>query len=81
MSNAGVSRRGFLAASTASAGAVANPGLAAAQVVGVKTCDLPDLTIKEVRVYSIGSGLSGRGLSQIAGIVTNGGIEGNYTLG
>jgi L-alanine-DL-glutamate epimerase-like enolase superfamily enzyme len=57
--------------------------MAAAQAVGIKPGDLPDLTIKEVRVYSIGSGTSGAGnagVSQIAGIVTNIGIEGNYTL-
>jgi len=81
MPDSRVSRRGFLAASAASA-AVANPGVAAAQAVGVKPGDLPDLTIKEVRVYTIGSVRPGgaRGASQLAGIVTNGGIEGNYTL-
>src|SRR5579862_7765787 len=80
MSNASISRRGFLAGSTA-AGALSNPGMAAAQAVGAKARDLPDLTIKEVRVYNIGTGGSGRVTSQIAGIVTNSGSEGNYTLG
>lgn len=77
MSNAGLSRRAFFAAS--SAAVAADPGLAAAQTAGVKQCDLPDLTIREVRVYHLR--LEGGGTSQIAGIVTRGGIEGNYTLG
>ena len=79
MPKTSVSRRRFLAASVG-AGAIANPGLAAAQAVGVKSADLPDLTIKEVRVYSIRSG-SGGSLSRIAGVITTSGIEGNYTLG
>lgn len=78
MSNGGVSRRAFFAASAAAAG-MSDPGLAAAQAAGVKACDLPDLTIREVRVYHLR--LEGGGASQIAGIVTRGGIEGNYTLG
>jgi L-alanine-DL-glutamate epimerase-like enolase superfamily enzyme len=69
------SRRGFLGASAA---ALANPGFAAAQAVGVKPADLPDLTIKEVRVYNLGTG---RGQAQVASVVTAGGIEGNYGLG
>jgi len=79
-----VSRRGFLAASGVSAAAVANPGRAAAQAIGVKPADLPDLTIREVRVYNLDSSRAGAaniGQSQLAGIVTNSGIEGNYTLG
>lgn len=74
-----VSRRDFFGASAggamAGAGAVlANPGQAAAQAVGVTAGDLPDLTIKEVKVYVLGR-------ERIAAIVTNSGIEGNYTLG
>jgi hypothetical protein len=50
-----LSRRSFLGTSAgfAAAGlsAVANPIAAAAQSVGVKPGDLPDLTIKEVKVY------------------------------
>src|ERR1039457_941973 len=84
-----VSRRSFLGASAgfAAAGlsAVANPMAAAAQSVGVKPGDLPDLTIKEVKVYvtdisqihKLNSPESGELLS----IVTNSGIEGNYTIG
>jgi L-alanine-DL-glutamate epimerase-like enolase superfamily enzyme len=84
-----VSRRHFLSASAlgALAGATLfnDPIRAAAQSVGVKPADLPDLTIKEVKVYvadlgdirRINSGESG----EIASIVTAGGIEGNYTLG
>jgi L-alanine-DL-glutamate epimerase-like enolase superfamily enzyme len=48
------------------------PALASA--VGVKAADLPDLTIKEVKVYVTPQG-------NLAGVVTNSGIEGNYTLG
>lgn len=63
-----LSRRNWLGgAALGSAAAVA----AAAQV---KPSDLPDLTIKEVRVYHTDRG-------RLAGIVTNSGIEGNYTLG
>ena len=47
------SRRGFLAASGGSAAALANPGLAAARAVGAKPGELPDLTIREVRVYNL----------------------------
>src|SRR3954451_987605 len=75
MNSDDVSRRGFLSAAGVSLGAVANPSAAAAQAVGVKPADLPDLTIKEVRVYN----LSGRS-TPIAAIVTASGIEGNYTL-
>ena len=53
--NENLSRRSFLGASAgfAAAGlsAVTNPIAAAAQSVGVKPADLPDLTIKEVKVY------------------------------
>ena len=77
MSKPRVSRRNFLGASTAGAAAavsaLAEPARAAAQAVGVKKTDLPDLTIKEVKVYV----LKGR---QLASIVTNSGIEGNYSL-
>jgi L-alanine-DL-glutamate epimerase-like enolase superfamily enzyme len=72
------SRRGFLGASAAAVSTLANPGLAAAQGAGVKPADLPDLTIKEVRVYNIDTGRGGA--TQLAGIVTNSGIEGNYSL-
>jgi L-alanine-DL-glutamate epimerase-like enolase superfamily enzyme len=56
-----VSRRSFLSGSAASAVALTaatatsltNPVDAAAQAVGVKRGDLPDLTIKEVKVYVI----------------------------
>jgi hypothetical protein len=48
------SRRKFLGAAAAgpAAGvaALADPGRAAAQAVGIKRADLPDLTIKQVRV-------------------------------
>jgi L-alanine-DL-glutamate epimerase-like enolase superfamily enzyme len=67
------------------AAALADPPQAAAQAVGVKRADLPDLTIKEVKVYvadvsgfrRLNSGEPG----EIISIVTNSGHEGNYTLG
>ncbi len=78
MSKRSVSRRNFLAASATGSltgvAAVAQPALAAAQAAAVKPGDLPDLGIKEVKVYVLDRG-------QIASIVTNSGIEGNYTLG
>lgn len=59
----------------------------AAQTAGVKPGDLPDLTIKEAKVYVLdgsswrnsGAGLSGG--NEIASLVTASGIEGNFTLG
>lgn len=76
MRNWNASRRRFLRA--APLAALADPAAAAAQAVGVKRGDLPDLTIKEVKVYHVDVG--GRAPTQIAAIVTNSGIEGNYTL-
>jgi L-alanine-DL-glutamate epimerase-like enolase superfamily enzyme len=86
------SRRNFLGTSaaltagSAAAGlaALANPAQLAAQSVGVKPADLPDLTIKEVKTYvtDLGSYRSLNGeRGEIISIVTNSGIEGNYTLG
>ena len=67
-------RRSFLVGASAGvAAALANPGQSAAQAVGVKPADLPDLTIKEVKAYVLERG-------RVASIVTNSGIEGNYTL-
>jgi L-alanine-DL-glutamate epimerase-like enolase superfamily enzyme len=86
------SRRDFLGTSiaavaggaTAGLAALTNPAQAAAQAVGVKPGDLPDLTIKEVKVYVTNLGnyksLNGE-RGEVVSIVTNGGIEGNYTLG
>ena len=67
------------------AAALADPPHAAAQSAGVKKADLPDLTIKEVKVYvadvssfrRLNSGETG----EILSVVTNGGHEGNYTIG
>jgi L-alanine-DL-glutamate epimerase-like enolase superfamily enzyme len=65
------SRRTFLGAGV---GAVlSDPARSAAQAVGVNRGDLPDLTIKEVKVYVLDRG-------RLASVVTNSGIEGNYTL-
>ncbi len=69
------SRRNFLASGVAAA--LTDPACSAAQAVGVKRADLPDLTIKEVKVYVLEQG---RGNSRVASIVTSSGIEGNYTL-
>ncbi|MDP9052382.1 MAG: mandelate racemase/muconate lactonizing enzyme family protein [Acidobacteriota bacterium] len=84
-----LSRRNFLGASAgfAAAGlsAVAKPIAAAAQSVGVKPADLPDLTIKEVKVYVTDISkihkLNSPETGELLSIVTNSGIEGNYTIG
>jgi L-alanine-DL-glutamate epimerase-like enolase superfamily enzyme len=83
------SRRQFFGASagvTAAMGAVlADPPRAAAQSAGVKTGDLPDLTIKEVKVYvadlSNFRRLNSTETGEIVSVVTNSGHEGNYTIG
>ena len=89
MSQRELSRRSLFGASafaaSAAAAALADPGQAAAQAVGVKKADLPDLTIKEVKVYVANLGnvrrLNSSESGEIASIVTNSGIEGNMTLG
>jgi L-alanine-DL-glutamate epimerase-like enolase superfamily enzyme len=88
MSKRELSRRGFFGASAAAgAVAMAHPVNLAAQAAGVKPGDLPDLTIKEAKIYvtdlgSIRQYPSGLGIgSEIAALVTNSGIEGNFTLG
>jgi L-alanine-DL-glutamate epimerase-like enolase superfamily enzyme len=90
MPSSNVSRRNFLSASAGSflagagASALTDPAGAAAQAVGIRRADLPDLAIKEVKVYVVGSGkadgAASEGNTRIAAIVTKGGIEGNYTL-
>lgn len=45
-----------------------------AAAAGLKAADLPNLTIKEVKAYVTSSG-------NLASVVTESGIEGNYTLG
>lgn len=84
------SRRDFLGAAASVAGAaagfaaLADPIQAATQSVGVKPADLPDLTIKEVKIYVTDlknyHSLNGE-RGELVSIVTNSGIEGNYTLG
>lgn len=87
--NENLSRRNFLATSAGAAAssfaALANPIGAAAQSVGVKPADLPDLTIKEVKVYvtdiSAIHKLNSPETGELLSVVTNSGIEGNYTIG
>ena len=90
MSRPELSRRSLFGASalgvaSAAAAALADPGQAAAQAVGVKKADLPDLTIKEVKVYVANLGnvrrLNSSETGEIVSIVTNSGIEGNMTIG
>lgn len=89
MLNRNFSRREFLGTTAlgafAGASVLSNPVRAAAESVGVKPGDLPDLTIKEVKVYFANLGVLRRINSpesgEIVSIVTNSGIEGNYTLG
>jgi L-alanine-DL-glutamate epimerase-like enolase superfamily enzyme len=89
------SRREFLTGSAAAAAgaaslaagfaALANPGQAAAQAVGVKPADLPNLTIKEVNIYVTDMTgvhkLNSPETGEILSVVTESGIEGNYTIG
>jgi L-alanine-DL-glutamate epimerase-like enolase superfamily enzyme len=88
MSRHELSRRGFFGASAAAgAAAMAHPVNLAAQSAGVMAGDMPDLTIKEAKIYvtdpsgwrNSGAGLSGG--AEIASMVTASGIEGNFTLG
>src|ERR1700678_4223756 len=85
-----VSRRAFIGgsagfAASGLAAAVANPIAAAAQGVAVKRADLPSLTIKEVKVYVTDISkihkLNSPETGELLSVVTNSGIEGNYTLG
>jgi len=83
------SRRDFLGVSAggglAAAAALADPPQAAAQAAGVKRADLPDLTIKEVKVYVADlkdlHRLNTTETGEIVSIVTEGGVEGNFTIG
>jgi L-alanine-DL-glutamate epimerase-like enolase superfamily enzyme len=82
------SRRDFICGSALGgvAGmALLDPGLAAAESVGVKRADLSDLTIKEVKIYVTDltnlHKLNGTETGQIVSVVTTSGIEGNYSLG
>ena len=87
--NAKTTRRDFLSGSTGFAAAgiasFANPVAAAAQSVDVKPGDLPDLTIKEVKVYvtdiSNVHKLNSSETGELISVVTNSGIEGNYAIG
>ena len=89
MSDQKQSRRQFFGASTgltaAAAAALADPPHVAAQSAGVKKGDLPDLTIKEVKVYvadlSSFRRLNSSETGEILSVVTNSGHEGNYTIG
>ena len=76
-----LTRRGFLNASamTMAATVLANPAQAAAQMAGVKRADLPDLTIKEVKVYVANLGPTLRRINspesgEIVSLVTASGI-------
>jgi L-alanine-DL-glutamate epimerase-like enolase superfamily enzyme len=89
MSSHNLSRRQFLGTTALGAlgGAVVmvNPVKAAAEAIGGKPSDLPDLTIKEVKMYVTNLGdirrINSSEGGEIVSIVTAGGIEGNYTLG
>ncbi|MGA2771712.1 MAG: hypothetical protein ABSG26_12945, partial [Bryobacteraceae bacterium] len=65
MSAHNLSRRSFFGATAAASAVLA---------------DLPDLTIKEVKVYVLKPQENGRRSEQYASVVTNSGIEGNYVL-
>jgi L-alanine-DL-glutamate epimerase-like enolase superfamily enzyme len=82
-----LSRRAVLGSTIGALGSAAffDPGVMAAQTVGVKRNDLPDLTIKEVKVYVTDIAnvhrLNSTETGEVISLVTQGGIEGNYTLG
>ena len=84
-----VTRRNFMTATAAGTAAgfaaLADPGMAAAQAVGVKKGDLPDLTIKQVKIYNTDMTdlhrLNGTETGEIVTVVTESGIEGNYSIG
>src|ERR1039458_2441140 len=91
MSKNNLSRRNFFGATAGAltaASAVSDPGRAAAQSAGVNPGDLPDLTVKEVKVYVLKPGEANTGQGganfrrseQYASVVTNSVIEGNYVL-
>ena len=73
-----VSRRQFAGAGPLVAGAgifsAAGRAQSTAAAAGIKPADLPNLTIKEVKAYVTDQG-------RLASVVTESGIEGNYTLG
>ena len=83
------SRRDFVGASTlgamAAASALTDPAAAAARAVGIKPRDLPDLTIKQVKVYATDLGnrrrLNSTDHGEVVSVVTQSGIEGFYSLG
>jgi L-alanine-DL-glutamate epimerase-like enolase superfamily enzyme len=81
MSGMKASRRDFLGAAAPALAtvALADPGRAAAQAAGIKPGDLPDLTIKQVKVWVL-KAEDGRAGEKYAAIVTQSGIEGNYVL-
>lgn len=84
MSGKNLSRRSFFGvAATGGVSTLADPVRAAAQAVGVKHGDFPDLTIKEVKVYVLKEEprppFNNR-VEQFAAVVTNSGIEGNYIV-
>jgi len=87
MSTRKLSRRTFFGASAAAGAAVvAHPVNMAAQAAGVKAGDMPDLTIKEAKIYVLDAAVGAtRGRSQrrkrnrLAGDRWR--IEGNFTLG
>ena len=94
MSQRYISRRHFLGSTVLGATALGaiggtagliNPAKAAAEAIGGKPTDLPDLTIKEVKMYVMDLGdirrINSSEGGEIVSIVTAGGIEGNYTLG
>jgi L-alanine-DL-glutamate epimerase-like enolase superfamily enzyme len=82
------SRRAFFGASAGATAAVAsvlaNPPQAAAQSAGVKCGDLPDLTIKEIKIYVADNTKfhhNATETGEVISMVTNSGHEGSYTIG
>jgi L-alanine-DL-glutamate epimerase-like enolase superfamily enzyme len=65
---------------TAAMTSLSNPARAAAHAAGIRPHDLPDLTIKEVKVYVVKAEAGPERTEEIASVVTTSGIEGNFSL-
>src|ERR1700744_678511 len=83
----GASRRNFLSTTMAGASlaAIADPGQAAAKLVGLKPADFPDLTIKQAKIYQTDlSGfhpLNSPDHGDVVSLTPASGLEALYTLG
>src|ERR1700726_1183914 len=73
MERSNLSRRDFIISSVLGSTASASAETLSA-AIGVKPSDLPDLTIKDVKIYVV------KDYSHVVSIVSASGVEGNYTI-